>query len=199
MVSFVCSTCQGTFKKSKLVMHAKRCRNATYACIDCGVDFVRETFREHSNCISEAEKHQGKLYKPKQDKSQQKPKSTVDQLTAKAQQLASSQAGEQADAANAGKKRKHEQVSAKEDTGVSGWESTDISGDAVQALAGAIAYSTSHEPDTAFGDLKKKCVKLVTKHPKSKLSKSDVKDVFDKALLAALSEGKVVLAAPKSA
>ncbi|KAI7834389.1 LYAR-type C2HC zinc finger-domain-containing protein, partial [Kickxella alabastrina] len=63
MVSFVCNYCQETLKKPKLDMHAQRCRNASFSCIDCSVDFMGTTYRQHTSCISEAEKYEGKLFK----------------------------------------------------------------------------------------------------------------------------------------
>ncbi|KAI9504942.1 LYAR-type C2HC zinc finger-domain-containing protein, partial [Coemansia spiralis] len=63
MVSFVCNYCQNTLKKPKLDAHAQRCQNASFSCIDCGVDFSGTAYRQHTSCISEAEKYEGKLYK----------------------------------------------------------------------------------------------------------------------------------------
>ncbi|KAJ2357726.1 hypothetical protein IWW50_001547 [Coemansia erecta] len=209
MVSFVCNACQETLKKPKLDAHANRCYNASFSCIDCSVDFVGTSYRQHTSCITEAEKYEGKLYKKgKQNSAQQKPqantpKSTVDQLTARAQQLADQEASEQTGGSASPKKRKHEESSGKsdkkkKDKGLSAWDSADIPDDATKALVGAIAYVTQNESNVEFADLKKKCVKLVTKHPKSGHSKSDVKDAFDKAIIAALSNGKVLLSTPKS-
>ncbi|PVU92710.1 hypothetical protein BB561_003666 [Smittium simulii] len=65
MVSFVCNYCQETIKKPKLDQHKQRCRNATFSCIDCGVDFVGNSYREHTSCISEDQKYMGNLYKQK--------------------------------------------------------------------------------------------------------------------------------------
>ncbi|PIA14316.1 hypothetical protein COEREDRAFT_28162, partial [Coemansia reversa NRRL 1564] len=58
MVSFVCNYCQETLKKPKLDQHAQRCRNASFSCIDCSVDFVGTTYRQHTSCISEVEKYE---------------------------------------------------------------------------------------------------------------------------------------------
>ncbi|KAJ2143335.1 hypothetical protein GGH19_003122 [Coemansia sp. RSA 1807] len=201
MVSFVCNACQETLKKPKLDMHANRCHYASFSCIDCSVDFVGTSYRQHTSCISEAEKYEGKLYKKgKQNNAQQKPsstpKSTVDQLTARAQQLANCETNE---TPASPKKRKSEDANGSSDKKKkSAWDSTDISDDATTAMTNAIAYVTQAEPRTEFADLRKKCVKLVTKHPQSKLSKSDVKSVFDKALVEALGSGKVALVMPKS-
>jgi cell growth-regulating nucleolar protein len=67
MVSFVCDTCQETLKKAKLEAHTHRCRNYQFSCIDCFVTFTGTTYAQHTSCISEAQKVQGKLFKPKSD------------------------------------------------------------------------------------------------------------------------------------
>ncbi|KAJ2662188.1 hypothetical protein IW148_003077 [Coemansia sp. RSA 1199] len=200
MVSFVCNACQETLKKPKLDMHANRCHYASFSCIDCSVDFTGTSYRQHTSCISEAEKYEGKLYKKGKQSAQQKPsntpKSTVDQLTARAQQLASHETSE---SPASPKKRKREEANGSSDKKKkSAWDSTDISDNATTAMTNAIAYVTQTEPRTEFADLKKKCVKLVTKHPQSKHSKSDAKSVFDQALVEALVGGKVVLTTSKS-
>ena len=38
------------------------CRNASFSCVDCGVTFTGTSYREHTSCISEAEKYQKSLY-----------------------------------------------------------------------------------------------------------------------------------------
>jgi cell growth-regulating nucleolar protein len=77
MVSFVCDSCQTTLKKNKVPTHFG-CRNTTFSCVDCCGTFTLESHRAHTECISEAEKHQGKLYKGKRaadgDASAPKPK-----------------------------------------------------------------------------------------------------------------------------
>ncbi|KAJ1967640.1 hypothetical protein H4R35_006654 [Dimargaris xerosporica] len=65
MVSFVCNACQETLKKPKLDQHRQRCRNAQFCCIDCSREFYGTEYRQHTSCISEAEKYQKALYKPK--------------------------------------------------------------------------------------------------------------------------------------
>lgn len=65
MVSFACDVCQDTIKKPKLDNHRQRCRGATFSCIDCGTSFAGTDYRNHTSCISEAEKYQKSLYKPK--------------------------------------------------------------------------------------------------------------------------------------
>ncbi|KAI8322262.1 hypothetical protein GQ54DRAFT_242102, partial [Martensiomyces pterosporus] len=58
MVSFVCNYCQQTLKKPKLDQHTQRCHYASFSCIDCGVDFAGTSYRQHTACISEAEKYE---------------------------------------------------------------------------------------------------------------------------------------------
>ncbi|KAI3636122.1 hypothetical protein MIR68_006003 [Amoeboaphelidium protococcarum] len=77
MVSFVCNQCQETIKKPKLDQHAQRCRGATFSCIDCSTDFYGTEYRNHTSCISEAEKYQKTLYKPKVSFQQQSVKSAA--------------------------------------------------------------------------------------------------------------------------
>ncbi|KAJ1727406.1 hypothetical protein LPJ72_005955, partial [Coemansia sp. Benny D160-2] len=102
MVSFVCDYCQNTLKKPKLDIHAQRCRYASFSCIDCGVGFQGTTYRQHTSCMTESEKYEGKNKPKKQQQQQQKKKapqqlshpsppvssiSTVDQLTKRAETI----------------------------------------------------------------------------------------------------------------
>ncbi|XP_020630149.1 cell growth-regulating nucleolar protein-like isoform X2 [Orbicella faveolata] len=70
MVSFICNACGQTVRKTQVEKHYQNdCRNCNVlSCIDCGKDFHGDEYVGHTSCISEAEKYQGKLYKPK-DKS----------------------------------------------------------------------------------------------------------------------------------
>ncbi|KAI3654849.1 hypothetical protein MP228_000229 [Amoeboaphelidium protococcarum] len=88
MVSFVCNQCQETIKKPKLDQHAQRCRGATFSCIDCSTDFYGTEYRNHTSCISEAEKYQKSLYKPKVSSQQQNVKSEAASPAPKKQDLA---------------------------------------------------------------------------------------------------------------
>ncbi|RKP35632.1 the N-terminal zinc finger domain of cell growth regulating nucleolar protein Lyar [Dimargaris cristalligena] len=65
MVSFVCNVCQETLKKNRLEQHFNRCYNAQYSCIDCSTDFYGTDYRQHTSCISEAEKYQKHIYQNK--------------------------------------------------------------------------------------------------------------------------------------
>ncbi|KAJ2492569.1 hypothetical protein IWW37_001324 [Coemansia sp. RSA 2050] len=208
MVSFVCNYCQTTLKKPKLDQHLQRCYNATFSCIDCNTDFIGDTYRQHTSCMTEEQKYKSKMATKNVKKPAPTavvPKSTVDQLKEKQSQAAASNV---APIEKASKKRKHEKSdeaaastkgekkpkdkSAKGDS-TSGWDDLALPTTPAGALARAIAYICENEPGVAFGDLKKKCVKMVTKHPKCLFSKSDVKDEFAAAVLAALSEGNVKL------
>ncbi|KAL7666378.1 Zinc finger C2H2 LYAR-type domain-containing protein [[Candida] zeylanoides] len=73
MVSFSCEVCNDTVVKKKLEQHQQRCRGAYFSCIDCSVTFHNNDHRQHTSCISEAEKYEKALYKgKKQPKAQQK-------------------------------------------------------------------------------------------------------------------------------
>ncbi|KAJ2081827.1 hypothetical protein H4R24_002034 [Coemansia sp. RSA 988] len=209
MVSFVCNYCQQTLKKPKLDQHVQRCRNASFSCIDCSVDFVGTTYRQHTSCISEVEKYGGKKQiKGKTGSAQQKqaaptPKSTVDQLTAKVCELQDDDISTQSSVVTSivteSKKRKNVTVNKnstkkpKEKDVDAEWNNIELTSVAADALVSAIIHVLKQVPDRKFDDLRKKAVKLVTKHPKSSLSKSEVKKAFDSAVITALSQGSVSL------
>ncbi|KAJ2840701.1 hypothetical protein FBU31_000195 [Coemansia sp. 'formosensis'] len=205
MVSFVCNYCQATLKKPKLDQHAQRCYNATFSCIDCNTDFVGDTYRQHTACMTEEQKYKNKMAAKnikKPTATAAVPKSTVEQLKEKQTQAAS----DVVPAKTPTKKRKHEKsgesASSEEkkskDKSAKGkvpasWDDSVLPTTPAGALASAITFAFESEPDVAFAELKKKCVKMVAKHPKCTFSKSDVKEEFAAAVLAALSEGKVKL------
>ena len=69
MVSFSCEVCNDTIIKKKLDQHSQRCYGAYFSCIDCSVTFQGTEYRNHTSCISEAEKYEKALYKgPKKQK-----------------------------------------------------------------------------------------------------------------------------------
>ncbi|CAN3372401.1 hypothetical protein DIURU_002463 [Diutina rugosa] len=74
MVSFSCEACNETVIKKKCQQHAQRCYGAVFTCIDCYQSFPGQSFKDHTSCITEAQKVEGKLYKPKNKKQQQQPK-----------------------------------------------------------------------------------------------------------------------------
>lgn len=67
MVSFSCEVCNDTVIKKKLDQHAQRCRGAYFTCIDCSTTFGGTDYRNHTLCISEAEKYEKALYKGKKN------------------------------------------------------------------------------------------------------------------------------------
>ncbi|KAM0253969.1 hypothetical protein ACHAQJ_007038 [Trichoderma viride] len=71
MVSFSCEACGDVLTKKKLDPHRSRCQGATFTCIDCMVYFPGVQYRSHTSCMTEEQKYQGALYKPKQNKQQQ--------------------------------------------------------------------------------------------------------------------------------
>ena len=62
MVYFVCNRCQETIRKCKVEEHSHRCGSNSFSCVDCGKDFSLAAAQNHSTCITEEEKYQGKLY-----------------------------------------------------------------------------------------------------------------------------------------
>ncbi|KAJ3415692.1 hypothetical protein HDV05_004370 [Chytridiales sp. JEL 0842] len=70
MVTFVCEACQESLKKQKLDQHTYRCRYAQFTCVDCSKTFQGTEYRAHTSCISEAEKYQKALFKPKKGQQQ---------------------------------------------------------------------------------------------------------------------------------
>ncbi|PAA91215.1 hypothetical protein BOX15_Mlig003050g6, partial [Macrostomum lignano] len=75
MVVFTCEACNESLKKNKVEQHLYRCRRARHVtCIDCQVDFDRESFKSHTSCISEMEKYSGPGYvaKPSANKGAKK-------------------------------------------------------------------------------------------------------------------------------
>ena len=74
MVYFVCMACQETLKRSAVDKHCLKCRDCwDLCCVDCNKIFSGEAFRAHVTCISEAERYQGALYRPKGGKNKLSP------------------------------------------------------------------------------------------------------------------------------
>ncbi|KAH8922252.1 hypothetical protein BT69DRAFT_1220492, partial [Atractiella rhizophila] len=60
-----CDACQDTVKKPKLDQHSYKC-GASFTCIDCSKTFHHQgEWKSHTSCISEEQKYQKSLYKPK--------------------------------------------------------------------------------------------------------------------------------------
>ncbi|CAI5755486.1 unnamed protein product [Candida verbasci] len=72
MVSFSCEVCNDTVIKKKLNQHAQRCHGAYFTCIDCSTTFHGNDHNNHTQCITEDEKYQKKLYKPKKQQKVEK-------------------------------------------------------------------------------------------------------------------------------
>ena len=60
MVSFSCAVCGDVVKKPKVASHATQCRTQRFSCVDCMKDFDLTTIANHTSCVSEKEKYQGK-------------------------------------------------------------------------------------------------------------------------------------------
>jgi cell growth-regulating nucleolar protein len=66
--TILCSHLQ-TLKKNQVDKHAQRCRNChAVTCVDCSVTFYGNDYAQHITCVSEAEKYEKTLYKPKAGK-----------------------------------------------------------------------------------------------------------------------------------
>ena len=76
MVSFSCEVCNDTIIKKKLDQHIQRCYGAYFSCIDCSTTFEGTSYRNHTSCISEAEKYEKALYKGPKKKQQQQQQKT---------------------------------------------------------------------------------------------------------------------------
>eukprot|EP01006_Ploeotia_vitrea_P045385 TRINITY_DN66936_c8_g6_i1.p1 TRINITY_DN66936_c8_g6~~TRINITY_DN66936_c8_g6_i1.p1 ORF type:complete len:218 (+),score=110.85 TRINITY_DN66936_c8_g6_i1:83-736(+) len=76
MVSFICDLCQTTLKKAKVDRHCWSCPSESVSCIDCCVTFYGDDYRKHTQCMTEAEKVEGKLYRGKKSKSKQQQNSS---------------------------------------------------------------------------------------------------------------------------
>lgn len=75
MVSFSCEVCNDTVVKKKLDQHRGRCHGAYFTCIDCSTTFEGTAYKQHTSCISEAEKYEKALYKqPKKKQPRVEPK-----------------------------------------------------------------------------------------------------------------------------
>ncbi len=63
-------SCGDVITKGKIKAHAGRCRIGSMSCLDCSTSFRYPSAEldAHTQCISEAQKYQGKLYKEKGDK-----------------------------------------------------------------------------------------------------------------------------------
>ena len=52
------------FSYTKVDQHCYKCRECwILSCIDCGKQFEGDAYKQHTSCISEAQKYQGHLFK----------------------------------------------------------------------------------------------------------------------------------------
>jgi len=71
MVSFVCDKCNHVMRKPQVAQHFTRCDSPSISCLDCHTTFWDNAYEAHTQCISEAEKYQGHLYKGKRNGQEQ--------------------------------------------------------------------------------------------------------------------------------
>jgi hypothetical protein len=65
MPVFVCGKCDETLRKPQIKKHVFKCRNSNYTCIDCSKVFSEAAVKDHTSCITEAEKYHGQYAKKK--------------------------------------------------------------------------------------------------------------------------------------
>ncbi|KAI7859940.1 hypothetical protein BDC45DRAFT_530396 [Circinella umbellata] len=211
MVSFQCDFCGDVVKKPKLDQHRNRC-HSTFTCIDCSTTFQDTSYKSHTSCISEAEKYQGALYKGKKgnknnnnngqnnNKNQQaqqqkkdtpasKPLSLVDELKKnKTQEPASGEKRKQEEEKDTKSNKKTKKDDKK-------WEETTLPNDISKSLELALRETlrTSKAP-LSVKDARKKTIKLLTSHPKSKnKDKKELKEKFDEGLILNFSDDVITV------
>lgn len=63
MVFFSCDGCGEMLKKSRVDAHAARCnRCESVSCVDCSISFWGDDYRNHTSCITEAERYEKTVY-----------------------------------------------------------------------------------------------------------------------------------------
>ncbi len=72
MVFFNCGSCGNGVKKNQIEKHLLSCYTNVFSCIDCGVDFKNKEYLNHTKCISEAKKYEGKGFVEKASKGEKK-------------------------------------------------------------------------------------------------------------------------------
>merc|ERR1711962_300086 len=67
MVFFTCNTCNESLKKNQVEKHyTTKCRRCeVLTSVDCMKDFPGDSYKDHTTCMTEAEKYNGKDYVPK--------------------------------------------------------------------------------------------------------------------------------------
>ena len=62
MAVFICECCGATLKKQQIERHCFKCRNAwAFTCVECGLTFEGNAYKEHNQCMTEVQKFQGKF------------------------------------------------------------------------------------------------------------------------------------------
>lgn len=93
MVSFSCEVCNDTIIKKKLDLHTRQCRGAYFSCIDCSTTFHGQDHKNHTQCISEAQKYEKSLYKgPKKKEAFQNNTKPVNKVEIKEEVVSKEQA-----------------------------------------------------------------------------------------------------------
>ena len=69
MVVFICETCGETLKKQQVEKHwLTKCRHAWgFTCIECTTTFEGESYKKHTECMTETQKYQGKFIQRQRD------------------------------------------------------------------------------------------------------------------------------------
>ena len=57
MVFFLCDACNETLKGKAVPGHLPRCGFPMLSCVDCSASFDSTTYRQHTSCITEDQKH----------------------------------------------------------------------------------------------------------------------------------------------
>lgn len=87
MVTFNCEVCNDTVPKKNTEKHYYRCPEAYYTCIDCNKTFDDGvSYKQHTQCITEDEKYQKKLFKGKKKTVNQKSTPSKQEPTLEPQQ-----------------------------------------------------------------------------------------------------------------
>jgi len=64
MVFFVCDGCGESLKKARVDAHAAKCRQCySVSCVDCSVSFPGDEYRNHTTCITEAERYEKSIFR----------------------------------------------------------------------------------------------------------------------------------------
>ncbi|ORX91688.1 hypothetical protein K493DRAFT_317109 [Basidiobolus meristosporus CBS 931.73] len=204
MVSFVCDTCQETLKKNKLDSHFGRCPYASYSCIDCYVSFQGTDYRQHTSCISEAEKYEKGLFKGKKGANKQQtpkqnntPKPAAQPATIVADLKKVTEEKKETPVETPKKRKEEEKVkdtpSKKSKKSDNQWDEKKLDPDYSKTVKLAIRSVLEKENDLSLKTLRKKVVKKFSKHPECKLEKSEIEKKFEEFFVMSLKDETVLL------